>query len=232
MEVISESLDDCLRVVIISDTHTFQTDDEMKPMPIGDVLIHAGDFSQDGHKTQLIQFINWFDSHPHKYKLFIAGNHDVTLHTEYYVNRGAMRFQPVMSKKIGPLDYAKQCKEVIDGSESIYLQDSSYSVSSSTIASGNSIKFYGSPWQPYFDDWAFNAARGQSLSGIWAKIPPDVDVLVTHGPPRGILDRNGTGKEVGCADLLVELQSRTSPPRLHAFGHVHDSYGESLLAAM
>jgi len=85
------------------------------------------------------------------------------------------------------------------------------------------LKFWGSPWQPEFFDWAFNLPRGRQLAEIWAQIPNDTDVLVTHTPPYGILDRVDSGEHVGCEDLRRALQR--VKPKVHVFGHVHEDRG-------
>ena len=97
----------------------------------------------------------------------------------------------------------------------LYLQDSGIDI--------HGIKFWGSPWQPFFCNWAFNLPRGAPLAKVWAKIPSDTDVLITHGPPYGILDRIYNGEHVGCEDLRAAL-TRVRP-KIHVFGHVHESYG-------
>lgn len=85
------------------------------------------------------------------------------------------------------------------------------------------VKFWGSPWQPEFMNWAFNLPRGAQLKAKWNLIPDDTDVLITHGPPYGILDR--VGKEhVGCEDLR-EAVSRVRP-KVHVFGHIHCDAGQ------
>lgn len=86
------------------------------------------------------------------------------------------------------------------------------------------VRFYGSPWQPWFHDWAFNARRGPAIDAIWRRIPTGVDVLVTHGPPLGLGDRVWDGERVGCADLLRHLERVR--PRVHFFGHIHEDRGE------
>ena len=96
-----------------------------------------------------------------------------------------------------------------------YLQDSSVRVSG--------LKIYGSPWQPRFFDWAFNVDRGPKLAAIWSQIPTDTDVLVTHGPPYGILDQTRRGP-VGCQDLMLRIEE--VKPRVHIFGHIHEGYGQ------
>jgi len=85
------------------------------------------------------------------------------------------------------------------------------------------LRFYGSPWQPTFFNWAFNLPRGAALAEKWGRIPASTDVLVTHGPPLGILDRVHDGQRVGCADLLSAVERVA--PLLHTFGHIHESGG-------
>jgi len=97
----------------------------------------------------------------------------------------------------------------------IYLEDEE-----TTVAG---LRIWGSPWQPWFFDWAFNLQRGPEIAAKWALIPDGIDVLITHGPPQGILDRTSRGDAAGCADLLAAvLRVR---PRLHLFGHIHEAYG-------
>lgn len=98
----------------------------------------------------------------------------------------------------------------------IYLQDEACSL--------HGLRIYGSPWQPRFFDWAFNADRGAPLRQIWAQIPSGTDVLLTHGPPHGILDTTVRGQSVGCEELTLAIQRVR--PKLHVFGHIHESYGQ------
>lgn len=85
------------------------------------------------------------------------------------------------------------------------------------------LRIWGSPWQPWFHDWAFNLGRGPDLDQKWALIPAGVDVLVTHGPPAGYGDRCLDGSRVGCEDLLRHL-GRVQP-RVHLYGHIHEDRG-------
>ena len=97
----------------------------------------------------------------------------------------------------------------------IYLQDQAATV--------EGWRFYGSPWQPRFFDWAFNMDRGEEAARVWARIPPETQVLVTHGPPRGVLDRTSRGNLAGCDQLLERVDQIA--PRVHLFGHIHEGYG-------
>lgn len=98
----------------------------------------------------------------------------------------------------------------------IYLQDEEVTI--------EGIKIYGSPWQPEFCDWAFNVARGEPLRKIWAKIPQDTDILLTHGPPHGILDLTSRSVRAGCEELAIRV-SELLALKAHIFGHIHEAYG-------
>lgn len=87
-------------------------------------------------------------------------------------------------------------------------------------------QFYGSPWQPRFFDWAFNLDPPQ-LRQVEARVPANVDVLITHTPPQGIFDRTARGDDAGCAELAAALPRIR--PRLHLFGHIHEAYGQSII---
>ena len=86
------------------------------------------------------------------------------------------------------------------------------------------LRIYGSPWQPWFLDWAFNLQRGPEIRAKWDLIPKGVDLLVTHGPPWGIGDATARGEKAGCQDLLEAVTERVRP-KWHVFGHIHEGYG-------
>lgn len=85
------------------------------------------------------------------------------------------------------------------------------------------VKIYGSPWTPQFFSWAFMLPR-HKMHTVWDKIPDDIDVLVTHGPPAGKGDWNGH-EYVGC-EALREAVLRIKP-RYHVSGHIHGCPGIS-----
>jgi Icc-related predicted phosphoesterase len=85
-------------------------------------------------------------------------------------------------------------------------------------------KIYMSPWQPRFNDWAFNLDRGsKELAARWDAIPAHTDIVVTHGPAYGFGDLTVDGLRVGCELLLQRLGEIR--PRFHICGHVHEGYG-------
>jgi Icc-related predicted phosphoesterase len=97
-----------------------------------------------------------------------------------------------------------------------YLRDESAEI--------DGFNFWGSPWTPVYGQWAFQKRRGDEIAGVWESLPEDVDVLVTHGPPRGIGDRTRDGEQVGCQQLRERI--RECRPLLHLFGHIHEARGD------
>lgn len=94
----------------------------------------------------------------------------------------------------------------------------------------NGLKIFGSPWTPMFFDWAYMKARSE-LDMVWQSIPDDIDILITHGPPKGIMDMTADMHtrepvHVGSKSLMRHVEERIKP-RIHAFGHIHDERGIS-----
>lgn len=104
--------------------------------------------------------------------------------------------------------HRKVAEELLEGI--IYLQDSGTEI--------EGIKFWGTPWQPEFNNWAFNQPRGWALEKYWNKIPLGTDILISHGPVWGILD-NGLG-DVGLRKKIALIK-----PLVHICGHIHGGYG-------
>ena len=97
----------------------------------------------------------------------------------------------------------------------LYLNDSGIEI--------EGLNIWGSPVQPWFYDWAFNRARGTDIQQHWDLIPAQTDLLITHGPPMGILDATVRREHVGCAELMQTVEK--IKPQAHVFGHIHEAYG-------
>jgi len=136
-----------------------------------DVLIIAGDVLGAGIKEEWNNFITWISKINIDNIIYVAGNHDRVLEDE---------------------KTKEQAKKDLDDAGIIYLEDSSVTI--------NDIKFYGSPWQINFCNWAFNLDEYE-LGKKWDIIPEDTDILITHSPPYGILDANKRGELCGCFSL-------------------------------
>jgi Icc-related predicted phosphoesterase len=194
------------RIVAISDTHQLHN---YISIPDGDILIHSGDFTSQGQDQSIIDFINWFNNQPHKYKVFIAGNHEENL------DKG-----PHRARKLNIID-----SFVSKNPNLFYLENSAATI--------NNLKFYGSPVTPFFFNWAWNVNRGPEIANVWSLIPDDTEILITHGPPYGILDLvlspNGRDPHQGCADLLNKVLI-LDKLKLHVFGHLHYQGGNQTQA--
>lgn len=111
----------------------------------------------------------------------------------------------------------RESREIL--TNAVYLKDELVEI--------EGVKFYGSPWQPAFFNWAFNLSRGSELKEKWDLIPGNIDVLITHGPPAGILDTVMDGSNVGCEELIKAVNR--IKPQYHLFGHIHEGYGIRVL---
>lgn len=85
------------------------------------------------------------------------------------------------------------------------------------------LKIWGSPVTPLYGG-AFGRSSSLERAKLYARIPTDVDVLVTHGPPYGVLDSTpASTQHSGCPELLKRVEQ--IKPMLHVFGHIHGAYG-------
>ncbi len=127
-----------------------------------------------------------------------------------------------------------QYKLFIAGNHDFWLEDIHRNELNSLVPAGmvylndsgciiEGLHIWGSPVTPRYHDWAFNRSRGAEINCHWNLIPPDTDILVTHVPAAGILDRNAANESLGCEDLLKRV--REVRPRYHICGHIHEGYG-------
>jgi len=164
-------------------------------LPEGDLLIVAGDLTATGGPRELENF-------------------------NRYLERQSVKFGHDPLVIAGNHDFAfedapTEARRLL--SAAVYLEDELVEIDGKLI--------YGSPWTPEFKRWAFMKERGPEIRQAWKKIPDGLDVLVTHGPPHGILDYCGVN--AGCEELLETLTKRLArPPRFHVFGHIHEGYGQ------
>ena len=210
------------RITHISDTHNKHTQLEGK-LPGGDILIHSGDITSLGRKSEVERFIKWFGKQDYTYKVFIAGNHDMTFDNEKLLRDKLAHFEGRDRNDYdtecadGKPDWLKDILAVgLDGG-TFYLENSSIDI--------EGIKIWGSPITPSFGyGWAFNKDRGHDINEVWNTIPMDTDIVITHGPIYGYCDRtSNTNTNVGCADLYHRLHE--VKPHLHFSGHIHEAYG-------
>ncbi|XP_039289427.1 UPF0046 protein C25E10.12 [Nilaparvata lugens] len=220
---------DKVRVVCMSDTHSL-TPHIKFDIPEGDIFIHAGDFTRCGGHEEVVDFNNWIGQLPHKHKLVIAGNHELSFDRSFthpfsksptgeHSGRSAHVVDeiPTLGMPREHLTEAIKAHNIRDClTNCIYLQDEEIEL--------YGLKIYGTPWQPEFCKWAFNVPRGEQCLAKWDQIPSGTDILVTHTPPLGHGDLCCSGIRAGCVELLSTVQQRVQP-KYHVFGHIHENYG-------
>ncbi|KAF2453600.1 Metallo-dependent phosphatase-like protein [Lineolata rhizophorae] len=185
-----------LAIVCISDTHNTRP-----ALPDGDILIHAGDLSQYGTFAEVQTQLDWLNSQPHKQKIVIAGNYDLLLDADFAVTHPDRE-----------LDGPGKSRQYLRWGSLVYLQGSTQDFE----CQGRKFRIYGSPWTPKCGSFAFQYNEISTQADLWKnRIPDDVDIVLTHGPPAAHLDENGKG----CVSLLKEVWR--VKPKLHVFGHIH-----------
>ncbi|MDZ7634879.1 MAG: metallophosphatase domain-containing protein [Bacteroidales bacterium] len=163
-------------------------------VPPGDIIIHCGDITRKSNPSEVADFIRWFAGLDFQYKILVAGNHD--------------RF--IRKKKPEFLE--------LTGSHNItYLENTSIRI--------NGYSIFGSPFSlNYGGIGAFTYFDTLGAERIWNLIPENINILVTHAPPRGFRDFSKTENyNAGCQVLREKVLS--IKPRYHIFGHIHESYG-------
>lgn len=235
------------KFLVLSDTHNFEfidtkdTKDTREvsqplqlPTPQVDVLLHCGDLTQVGGITSFKKALKMLGSIDAELKLVIAGNHDLELDKTYWGAQSNESGQPedpedhdlAVTTMTGPLADAAGVSFLCEGTHSF------------TLKSGARFTLYVSPYTPAFCDWAFAYEHNQDrfngphqvADGVTSiatnPIPDDVDIVMTHGPPRGILDWCPEGN-VGCKNLFQAI--RRVKPRMHCFGHIHEGNGVEII---
>lgn len=222
------------RILILSDTHGLGFSAERKPHAPADVAIHCGDLT-DGSKLhefkQAIQLLKEIDA---PLKLVIAGNHDFSLDDSAFEQKisEASRVAredlgPCIKKEYGDYGDAKRLFHQARDEGIVFLDEGSHQFH---LDNGALLNIYASPYTPATgggsgsgSDWGFQYNGAHEFA-----IEKGTDVVVTHGPPRGIMDMTNDKQRVGCPQLFAAVAR--AQPRLHCFGHVHDSWGAKLVA--
>lgn len=191
-----------INITTISDTHGKH---DLLDVGSGDLILHAGDCTPRGSNADIEEFLRWYGDLDFEMKVLVAGNHDFGFENNP--------------------DY---CEELCKNYGVVLLNDSGVKF--------HGLHIWGSPVQPWFHNWAFNRMRNEVMATTkhpyignhWNLIPKNTDILVTHGPPQGILDKTADrydrmGASVGCEVLRKKIEEIR--PVLHVFGHIHEARG-------
>jgi len=164
-------------------------------IPDCDILISCGDYSWKGETDSVIGFHTWLSKQPAKHIISVQGNHEVLIENSFHL----------CSQMVADIDQ-----------KIVFIDEGLVEI--------EGLKIWCSAITPFFHNWAWNRYPGEEIKRHWDKIPKDIDILVTHGPPRGILDKTTAGLEVGSEDLSDTIQTLTNL-KYHCFGHIHEGYG-------
>lgn len=140
-----------------------------RTLPPADILIHAGDATMRGSPDEWADFKAWLANCPHPHKVFLPGNHDV--HCPTY---------------LGPNVQIAHDTLIEIGEVTMWGW------------SGSAWHDEGEPvTRPGPRSWAHWCTDEEQAGGL-ARMPEGLDILITHTPPLGILDRTARGPRVGC----------------------------------
>ena len=169
-------------------------------LPAGDILLHAGDFTSKGYSGEIEDFAKWLSKQPFEYKVIIPGNHDIMFEN----------------------DWERACS----------FFDSDVHILDQTLCEIDGIRIWGEPRTPEFhpEYWVYNVPRSKMYEQCWSKVPENIDILLTHGPPHGCGDVcedmhiDGRFIHVGCTKQRKFLSERDDIKAVFC-GHVHEGYG-------
>jgi Icc-related predicted phosphoesterase len=187
-----------MKILHISDTHSLHGLFPMSRFEGIDLVIHSGDCSN---------YMN-----PYKNK------EEVLNFLEWYKNVPVANKIYVAGNHDTSIEKGLITKSDFTDNGIIYLENEGTDI--------EGLKIWGSPYTPSFNDWAFMKAR-HKLHSVWENIPNDTDVLITHGPPKGILDLSADAKHnlemCGCSALRKRVEKMNL--KAMCFGHIHNSEG-------
>lgn len=191
-----------MKIVHLSNTHGKHTNFTASIPDDADVIVHSGDFLNYLTLEEATLFIRWFRALPVKHKLLVGGNHDDLF------------------------DLNSDLYEPIDLSGIHFLTGKTVEI--------DGINFYGESavlMQDFSFGIAFAYENHEQGQAIWSKIPSDTDVLITHGPPFGVLDKVESydkTRRLGCKALKERIEVLPNL-KLHLFGHVHSARGQVVI---
>jgi Icc-related predicted phosphoesterase len=222
-----------VKFLVLSDTHTAlpKEHDKLHPLanlPKADVILHCGDFTNSGTREEIQATVDWLAKQDAELKLLIAGNHEASFDRPFWNRQG------------GSTAYRGLAINIILKAQAhgiIFLLEDTYELK---LSSGAVFRIHASPFTPQFGKSAFQYATNEdrfnppedssrpdwavSKPSLYSVISvPDIDILMTHGPPKYVLDRTTDGISAGFEHLARAL-FRTKP-QMHCFGHVHGGYG-------
>ena len=215
----------------MSDTHGLHR--QLTTIPPADILIHTGDFTNRGRRTEFADFNAWLgelrERGLFRVIIVILGNHEWKLFLKPNKSRDSKEVQARANLPIQ--DLLVEQKQLLSNATHV-LEHQAVTVFGLTI--------FGSTWCPW--QAAGNPDRtgagplaaaavtrrrnnGHTTVHRFGEIPEGVDILMTHGPPAGILDRMELTSHSWGSSVSLRRQIESVRPRVHLFGHLHEQRG-------
>lgn len=210
------------RFLIISDTHG----DGLKNIPRQevDVAIHCGDLTNESKLEEFRTTIRFLRDLNAPLTLVIAGNHDFTLDEPVFRQKVAEVRPPLdpdlVAEEYGSYGHVKKLFMEENVHNILLLEEGTHHFN---LRNGASLTVYASPFTPSLGDWGFQYHPQQGHDFVLNR----ADVAITHGPPKGIMDRTNSGQRAGCPDLFAAIARER--PLLHCFGHIHEGWAGKLV---
>ena len=183
-----------MKIWHISDTHTYH---DLLKIPDGiDMVIHSGDCSNPRDP---------YNNEP-EVRQFLDWYKSLPIEHKIYV--AGNHDTSIEKGLVQPIEFAE--------AGILYLEDDLVDI--------EGVLIYGNPYTPNFGNWAFMKDRVK-LDRYWPQaIPSYVDIVVTHGPPKGILDKSYSRDRVFemCGDKSLLNRILEIQPAYHLFGHIHN----------
>ena len=210
------------RFLVFSDTHGLDSLPHSVASQYADVAIHCGDLTTESKIEEYKASIRFLQAVNAPLKLAIAGNHDFTMDIPVF-QRKVAEVQPRLDHRLVEQTYGYygEARNLFSDTTGITLLDEG--THSFRLRNGASLNVYASPHTPSLGDWGFqyHPDHGHTFS------IHNVDIAMTHGPPKGIMDYTNSGQRAGCP-FLFEAITRARP-RMHCFGHIHEGWGAKLV---
>lgn len=213
------------RFLILSDTHGMEFGREERYAQHVDVAIHCGDLTEESKLEEHRATLRLLMDIQAPLKLVIAGNHDFTLDVPAFrqnVAESQSDLDPSQVKDVyGDYGEARKLYEDARSASIIFLDEGTHQFH---LDNGAILDVYASPYTPSLGNRGFHyhPSHGHNF-----EIPKGVDVAITHGPPRGIMDYTDAKQRAGCPDLFGAIAQ--AQPRLHCFRHIHEGWGAKMV---
>ncbi|RFU76090.1 metallophosphoesterase domain-containing 1 [Trichoderma arundinaceum] len=216
------------KFLIISDTHGLQL-----PIDIDttvDVAIHCGDLTEHSKLDEFRAAIRLMDRINAPLKLVIAGNHDFSLDVPVFKQKiceaKELASEPfgdaLIKREFGEYGAARTILQEANDRAIVFLDEGSHQFH---LENGALLKVFASPYTPSTNSasgWGFQYSEVHKFD-----IHDEIDVVITHGPPLGIMDISSEKKRIGCPQLFAAIAK--AQPLVHCFGHTHEGWGAKLV---